>query len=251
MIDVHSHILFGLDDGASTLEESLAMLRVAARYGTTDIVATPHANSTYSFDPARNAALREEISVADPKLPRIHLGCDFHLAASNIQEALHNHVKFTVNCGNYLMVELPDLFEPSAMDEVFRRFANIQVTPVITHPERNPVLQSSPEILARWISQGCRSQLTAMSLTGGFGNAARTSAWLFLRAGHAHMVASDAHDPTRRPPRLDAARKLVEGAIGEERAALLFVDHPRAVIENCDIPMHVEPYKPRKWFQFW
>jgi protein-tyrosine phosphatase len=252
MIDVHSHILYGLDDGAATLNDSLGMLRLAASSGTTDIVATPHANSTYPFDPVRNAALRDEISSAEPGLPRIHLGCDFHLAAVNIEEALQNPTRFTVNQGNYLMVELPDFFHPPAMDEVLRQLANIGIISVVTHPERNAILQKSPEILARWVSHGCRSQLTAMSLTGEFGSAARTAAWRFLRAGHAHIVASDAHDTVHRTPRLDAARQLLDRELGADLTSLLFVHHPRAVIDNLDLPMDFPgTAKTRKWYQFW
>jgi protein-tyrosine phosphatase len=256
MVDIHSHILYGVDDGAATLQESLDMLRLAAASGTTDIVATPHANSEYSFDPQRNSALRDEIIAAAASdsipIPRIHLACDFHLAAGNIDAALQAPKRFTVNSGSYLMVEFPELFNPPAMDEVLRQLSAISIIPVITHPERNPVLQKSPDILARWISRGCRSQLTAMSLTGGFGTEIRTAAWQFLRAGHAHIVASDGHNTHRRPPCLDAVHSLLVKEIGSDLAALLLVDHPRAVIDNLDIPMECKPLsESRKWYQFW
>lgn len=253
MVDIHSHILYGLDDGAATLDDSLAMLRLAAEHGTTDIVATPHANSSYPFDPRRNAAIRAEIVAAAAfPIPRIHLACDFHLSAGNIEAALQNPQRFTVNSGAYLMVELPDLFSPPSMDEVLRQLASMRMIPVITHPERNPTLQQSPEILARWTSLGYRSQLTAMSLTGAFGSVPGNTAWNFLRAGQAHIVASDAHDTQYRTPCLDAVRTLLQQEVGPDLTSLLLIDHPRAVIDNRDIPMnYIPPAKPRKWYQFW
>jgi protein-tyrosine phosphatase len=138
------------------------------------------------------------------------------------------------------------------MDEVLRQFTARGVICVITHPERNPVLQKSPQILPRWVQSGCLAQLTAMSLTGEFGPTARSCAWQFLRDGHAHFVASDAHDTQRRTTRLDLARVLIDQEIGPDLSRLLFVEHPLAVIESRIIPMEVAPApKPRKWFEFW
>lgn len=257
MTDLHSHILYGLDDGARTLDDSLAMLRLAAASGTTDILATPHANSQYPFDPARNAALRSEIvdtaaSFSIP-IPKIHLACDFHLSAINVEAALRDPAPFTINAGAYLMVELPELFHPPAMDEILRQLTAASLIPIVTHPERNPVLQKSPDILARWVTRGgCRAQLTALSLTGGFGPTARAVAWRFLRAGHAHIVASDGHDLTYRPPRLDLVRPVLEAEIGPDLTNLLLIDHPKAALDNRDLPMDLAPIpKTRKWYQLW
>lgn len=158
-------------------------------------------------------------------LPRIHRGCDFHLSTSNIRHALENPAKYTVNGGSYLMVELPDFFHAGAMEEVFWQFSARDVICVITHPERNPVLQRSAEILAGWVRNGCLSQLTAMSLTGGFGPVAQKCACQFLRDGPVHFVASDAHDTRHPPPRLDAARALLERDIGAGLSSLLLDVH--------------------------
>jgi protein-tyrosine phosphatase len=252
MVDIHSHILYGVDDGARTLDDSLALLRAAAAHGTTDIVATPHANSSFPFDPTTLASRYSELAQIHTGLPRIHRGCDFHLSVANIHHALEDSTPYTVNGGPYLMVELPELFQSTAMDEVFRQFTNKGVICIITHPERNPVLQRSPDILQRWVRDGCLAQLTAMSLTGGFGPTASAAAWQFLRAGHAHFVASDAHDTQYRPPHLDDARALLDQQIGPDLSTLFFVDHPRAVIEGRVMPMQVAP-TPRfkKWFEFW
>src|SRR4051812_12874768 len=112
MIDIHSHVLWGVDDGASSLEESLDMLRMAADCGTTDIVATPHANSKYPFDAELLNLRYVELAERHTGLPRVHRGCDFHLSAGNIEDALVNPAKYTINGGRYLMVELPEMFSP-------------------------------------------------------------------------------------------------------------------------------------------
>src|SRR5689334_22914850 len=114
MIDIHSHILWGVDDGAATLDESLKMLGIAAASGTTDIVATPHASSAFPLNSAVLLSRYEELESRHTGLPRIHRGCDFHLSAGNIQDALQNPTKYTINAGRYLMVELPETFSPAS-----------------------------------------------------------------------------------------------------------------------------------------
>src|SRR5215470_4893491 len=94
LIDIHSHVLYGLDDGARTREDSLAMIRMAAEHGTTDLVATPHANLQYRFDPKRIAQELEELTSASGGALRLHSGCDFHLSFDNIQDAIQNPGKY-------------------------------------------------------------------------------------------------------------------------------------------------------------
>jgi protein-tyrosine phosphatase len=252
MIDIHSHILWGVDDGPKTLDESLAMLRVAAAAGTTDIVATPHANSKYRFDPATIASRIEELRRIHTGPPRIHTGCDFHLSPLNIEDAVRNPAKYTINFGQYLMVELPESFSQDAIRHVLQSLMDEGMLPVITHPERNPVLQRSPESIDRWIDLGCLIQITAQSLIGRFGRVARQAAWQSVRTGRAHFIASDAHDVADRPPCLGGACDLLRKEIGEPAARRLVIDNPQAVIENRDDQIDTA-YRPRGsgWFSFW
>src|SRR5438046_1222974 len=104
MIDIHSHILAGLDDGARSLEESVAMVRMAAAAGTTDIVASPHANQTYAFDVQAVEAKIGELQQALGSSPRIYFGCDFHLTPENIADALSAWEKYSINHRGYLLV---------------------------------------------------------------------------------------------------------------------------------------------------
>ena len=114
--DIHSHILYGVDDGAKTLEESLGMLQLAAASGTTDIVATPHVNGQFEFDPELIDERIAELSARSAV--RIHRGCDFHLEAENIEDAIANPDKYTINNRGYLLVEFPDLSIFTSTDEI-------------------------------------------------------------------------------------------------------------------------------------
>src|SRR4051812_36338517 len=117
MVDIHSHILWGLDDGADTRETSIAMLKMAAEAGTTDIVATPHANFEYRFDKVLVSQRIAELAEATAGRPRIHSGCDFHLSFENIEDALQTPARYTINDGPYLLVEFPE-FSISHMRQV-------------------------------------------------------------------------------------------------------------------------------------
>ena len=161
-----------MDDGAETPEQSLAMLRMAARSGTTDIVATPHANLRYQLRDEVVARQIRELSVASDGTPRIHRGCDFHLSFDNIQEALRNPARFTIDGGLYLLAEFPP--GPLAgMSQVLAALLDRGLIPILTHPERHEFLNRLPAEFEEWIGMGCLVQLTAQSLLGRFGKAER------------------------------------------------------------------------------
>jgi protein-tyrosine phosphatase len=250
MIDIHSHILWGVDDGVGTLDESVALLRDAAAAGTTDIVATPHANDEFRFDPDLIGSRIAELRALE-KLPRIHRGCDFHLSAANIEDALGNPTKYTINGQRYLLVEFPDMFISPATEQILALLAGRGMTPVITHPERNPALMRDVSRINGWAARGYLVQVTALSLLDRFGNAARDSAWELIESGAAHIVASDAHHPEDRHARLDEAYRAVTARAGEDRAEMLFVVNPGAVIEGREVMSSSPLERPRPWYRFW
>jgi protein-tyrosine phosphatase len=236
MIDIHSHLIWGVDDGAQTIEDSLAMLRVAAETGTTDIVATPHANDRYEFDRAELETRVEKLREASGGTPRIHLGCDFHLSFSNIESALANRDLYTVNRLRYLMVELPEMLIPPGIDRALEHLQDAGMIPVITHPERNRALSEDVKRLDHWIGIGCYAQITAQSLEGRFGRTAKNLASRWIEGGQAHFVASDAHDMEARPPRLDRAFQMIAEKHGEAEAQRLLQDNPQHVLDGTELP---------------
>jgi len=232
------------------------MCRVAAEDGVTHLVATPHSNYSYTFDPDLNRQLLAELQERVGERPKLLLGCDFHLSYDNIQVCVQNSKDFTINQTSYLLVELPDQFIP---DHVSRVYYDIQVAglkPIITHPERNPLLQRKPDLLEQWVSIGCLVQVTAQSYTGGFGSKAHKCAERLLDAGLVHFFASDAHDVKMRPPLLSRCYRKVAKEKGEEIADLLLRKNPEAVINGCPLPPQPDwtdipgKGKRRSWFSF-
>jgi protein-tyrosine phosphatase len=236
VIDIHSHILPGLDDGARSFEEAMQMLRLAAESGTTDIVATPHISPAFpnSFD--RVSRVFDEVSQSSSGIVRLHLGCDFHLTHDNLQHFLANPTKYTINNRQYLMVELSDYIPFGPVDEALSRISNEGVTPVITHPERNHSLQRNGRQLACWVDRGCLCQITGQSLLGRFGSHAKDMAQHLLKSGLAHVVASDGHDLINRPPTLEHAYRYIVEHYGRPLADQLCVANPTAIILGQPLP---------------
>jgi protein-tyrosine phosphatase len=236
MIDIHCHPLPGVDDGARSLEMAVTMCHVAAADGITHLVATPHSNYTYTFDPGRNRHLLAQLQESVGEQPRLLLGCDFHLSYDNIQHCVEDSKDFTINQTSYLLVELPDQFIPEHMTRVYYDIHVAGLTPIITHPERNPLIQRKPEVIEEWVSNGCLVQVTAQSYTGGFGSQARKFSERLLDMGLVHFFATDAHDVKRRPPILSRCYRKVAQAKGEEIADLLIRANPEAVIQGLPLP---------------
>ncbi len=243
MIDIHHHLLFGTDDGPRDLATSVAMVEMAATDGITHIVATPHSNHAFPFDPARNRErlqqIREALPPATAAAMHLGLGCDFHLDWDNTEAAkLHPH-RFTLNGHGYLLVELPDAGIPTRIHDVLYRLRVDGLTPILTHPERNATLQRSRDLLREWMGSDLLVQITAGSLTGAFGKTARKMAWELLEHNWVHFVASDAHNLDRRPPGMREAYKAVASRFSPGIAERLFVTNPRAAFDGN--PLGAQP----------
>jgi len=251
LVDIHSHILFGLDDGAKTLEDSLAMLRLAADSGTTDIVATPHANNQFTFDPVLIGQKIAELQDAAGPLPRVHRGCDFHLTVENIQDALANPSKYAINHLCYLLVEFSELLIPRTAQEIFDRLQRAGLIPIVTHPERNVLLHTRLDQLQSWVDNGALVQVTAGSFLGLFGRAAKSVATELMNRNLVHFIASDAHDTRYRTPVLRDAYQYVEKTWNPSLAKLLFITAPQAVIAGREIALLEAAPAPRKkkWYR--
>ncbi len=241
MIDIHHHLLFGLDDGPQDIELSVGMAEMSIANGVTHIVCTPHSSEQFVFDPQQN---RERLAMIQERVGdrlTLGLGCDFHLMYDNIEDATAHPAKYSINGGSYLLVEFPNHAISQNMTEIFFRLGLAGLTSIITHPERNPVLVRNPERLGEWIRAGCFVQITAASLTGRFGKAALQMSHNLLRQNWVHFIATDAHDLSSRPPKLREAYDLVAEKYGAETAERLCVSNPRAAFFGEPMPLQPEP----------
>lgn len=236
MVDIHCHILPGLDDGADSLEEALQMAEMAIADGVTHVVGTPHASDLFPFHPELVQQRQSELQARLGDRLVLATGCDFHLSYENLQALRAQPGNFTINQKDYLLVEFADFAIPPTIEETLHQLHLAQLLPIITHPERNGLIRHQPERLERWIHQGCYVQVTAQSVLGRFGAGAQRIVETWLDAGKIHFFASDAHNLESRPLRLRAAYEAVAKRKGEEVARALFYDNPLAAFEGRPLP---------------
>jgi protein-tyrosine phosphatase len=220
------------------------MIRAAWEGGTTDIVATPHANAEYAFDRARAGALRQRLEEAAENQLRIHLGCDLHLGYEWVERALANPAEFSIDGNGYMLVEPPESLPAKTVTLVCARLRAAGLRPILTHPERYAFLQGRERHIEAWVEDGILMQITGGSLLGHFGSAARKTAERLIARGHVHFLASDAHDPIRRSPDLSEVYRLVEDRWGSAAAIQLLDRNPRAAlagepVEKVAVPSRV------------
>ena len=169
MVDIHSHILPEVDDGPKSWDVSVAMCRAAAADGITHMVATPHANDRYHYDREYLQGLVAHLQELVGDAPKLSLGCDFHLSYENLQDAMANPTRYVIEGTRYQLVEFSNFSVPQQTTDSFLKLGDCGITPVITHPERNPILRENPQRVVEWAEQGCVVQLTGSALTGFWG----------------------------------------------------------------------------------
>ncbi len=240
MIDLHCHILPGLDDGAATPDETLALLRLAVADGITRMVATPHINPGY-FDnkPLNiNAALADvrqlisthqlpiqvaaaaEVRLTDQLMPALEMGLLPFLGVWQGQKVL--------------LLELPHSHVPAGTDKLLKWLARHDVIAMIAHPERNRDIQANVQCLAPLKRIGCLFQLTGSSLIGDLGARHQQCAEFMVAQRLYHIVASDCHNLDRRPPKLSAAVRCLTDLADAQYALDLSVHNPALIIESLN-----------------
>lgn len=243
MIDLHCHILPGVDDGPPSWEITAEMCRMAAEDGIRHIVATPHANERFFYDRSRYEVMLRQLHTAGCGI-KFSLGCDFHFSFDNIEDAVLHPRRYTIGDSAYLLVEFSDFGSIPAMREGVFRLSNGGLKPIVTHPERNLALLEAPDKVIEMAKNGCLIQVTANSLTGFWGNRPQRMAELLLKRNAIHVIASDAHDTVNRPPLLSQAFDRVCHLTDQDVAHALFVDNPGAIVSAASSTRIGESFSP-------
>jgi protein-tyrosine phosphatase len=236
MIDIHTHILPEVDDGARTWEMAVQMCQAAAADGIEHMVATPHANDDYEYDRKIFLGLLDELSARIGPRPALSLGCDFHFSFDNVQKLRKEPEQFVIGSTGYLLVELSDFAVPPSITDTLVDLLQRGLTPIITHPERNSILLRKPERVLEWVRMGCAVQVTASALTGRWGRRGSEVAHFLLQHQAVHILATDCHNLEGRPPVLSAGRDAVAERYGAAVAEALVRTNPGAVIRGEELP---------------
>jgi protein-tyrosine phosphatase len=241
MIDIHTHILPGIDDGSNSLEVSLTMAEQALDGGTTILVATPHANQRGRFENyytetllQRFEALKEELEDEDIPLT-LYLGMEIY-ATEGLGEMIRRKQLIGLNGSKYYLVEFGFHEEPKQIRRYLDAMLSEGAVPLIAHAERYDCVKDDPDIVAQWKEQGALIQVNQGSLLGHFGSTAAGVAEELLDQELVTCLASDAHGTRGRTTRMDETRLLLRVSFGEEKVRELFDENPRRIIQNEPIP---------------
>jgi protein-tyrosine phosphatase len=229
MIDIHCHILPGIDDGPSDISESIEMARIAAADGIRTIVATPHlTDGQYTAEVIATGVTGLNKALADHAIQlRILRGADI-----NVMLYIPDLEDYTINGTKYLLYEFPHSHMPANADQIIFNAMSKGLYPIITHPERNPSVIRDPNIIIGLRETGPLVQITAGSLTGYFGSAPKECAMYLLKRGAVDFIATDAHSCDSRRPVLSEGLWIAEKIIGRKAASHLVNANPLAVIEG-------------------
>jgi protein-tyrosine phosphatase len=238
MIDLHSHILPGIDDGAKTIEDSVEMARIAVENGTTVIAATPHVIEgkwlpEWSVIKRLCAELSSELKRENIALTIVP-GAEVALNM-DILDKIKGPGPYCINGGRYMLVELPATHIPQYVNEFFFTLQARGINPILAHPERHPEIARNPEVIVEWVSKGILMQVNGPSLVRKMGDRAMKTAEVLLNSNLVHFFGSDTHGPKSRTPRLtDAVEKSI-ALVGEEKNRQILFANPLNIINSEDI----------------
>jgi len=258
LIDLHCHILPGVDDGPSRVEGSLKMAKCAVADGIHTLVATPHTfNGTY-HNPLPNTLThiaRLKKIITENQIPiDICPGAEVRIHQDMGRSVKEGETASINNTGHYILVEFPyNMILPGSRDALFQLFLK-GITPVLAHPERNLVLQRNPDILSDLVNMGCLVQLTAMSITGELGHDAMEYSHFLLKQRQAHVIATDSHNAESRPPILSSAVEVTAHILGDTQAAHTMVtENPHLILNGkpLDLSELEKTPKKKRWLERW
>ena len=239
MIDSHIHVLPGIDDGAADIDMALHMASVAVDEGIHTLICTPHdLNSIYQNPRTRVLERVNQLQsqLTDNNLAlTLHPGAELHLDVDLANKVLEGEALTLADKNKHVLIEFPKLFVPHGAVNILEQLIYNGYTPIIAHPERNPTFVKHVELLNEYVDIGCKIQLTAMSVTGQFSTAIQSVCKQWCHQGMVHIVASDAHRPTGRAPKLAMAHQTLKNWVGDESADTLIISNPNKIIQGEEL----------------
>ncbi len=253
MIDLHHHCLPGIDDGPDAWDAAVAQCRMAFEEGVHTIVATPHVHRDpwINGDPAVIRQMVDELNERIGGRPRILPGCEYYYSHDVLDQLGDGGSIIGLADSRYFLTEFPAPLLPVGLERSFFEVALAGHVPVIAHPERNRRVQENPDVLIELIRRGAKTQLTAGSFVGRFGERSEDTAFALLDREMVHFVSTDTHDCERRPPFAAEAFAVISQRYGEARARDLMERNPLAVIENRNLPYDPDPVEKAHNGGFW
>jgi protein-tyrosine phosphatase len=232
MIDIHCHLLPGIDDGAKDMNEALALINLAVKDGVKRMVVTPHLHFgrfdnhlpviESAFLALKKAVRKAKIEVELAYAAEVRLDSEILTLLALKKLPLYG----SYNNQQFMLLEFPHSHIPAGSDILVKHLLKHNITPVIAHPERNRDLLKSPDKIKAFVRLGCWFQVTASAITGYFGEECQELALTYIRQNYIQIIASDAHNLKRRPPLLSEARQKISRVFGEDKAQQLFYDNP-------------------------
>lgn len=234
MIDIHCHILPGIDDGAADINAACKMAKIAATDGITDIIATPHIKDpAFSYRDFVDRIKQLRLRLKEERIPvNIHFGGEIYYLHHHSPDILK---QFSINQNKYVLLEFPHTHLPSIADKVIFDTIVNGFIPIIAHPERNASIIKKPRRILQLQKSGALIQITAASLTGYFGHNVKTFSEYLLKKKNVHFIASDAHSVHQRPPVLSKAFKHTAKLIGKKAANTIFTKNALAVLKGISL----------------
>ncbi|TRZ36822.1 tyrosine protein phosphatase [Niallia circulans] len=250
MIDIHCHILPGIDDGPSSVEESLLMAREAVKEGIHTIIATPHHRNN-RYENIKEEVLKNVIKLnselTNENIPLTILPGQENRIFGELLEDYQKGEILTLNDTDYLFIEFPTSSVPRYSERLLYDIQVKGLTPIIVHPERNKELLNNPKILYDIVKNGALTQVTAASIAGYFGKPVQKFSKQLIENNLTHFIASDAHNTNNRSFKLNEAFKIIDKDFGVD-FVYLFIENSEALIENKIVHKEIPELIKRKKF---
>ena len=238
MIDIHCHMLPGIDDGPKTLDQAIELARLAVANGITHAVLTPHIHPdryTNTASTIHSSLEAFRASLAENSVPlKLGYAGEVRLDDEILTMVQEQKIPFYGAIGGYrvLLLEFPHSHVPMGSENLVKWLLNQKIRPLIAHPERNKGVMRKLDSIRPFVEMGCMFQLTAGSVAGYFGEPAQATARALLENGWVTVLASDAHNVAHRPPRLDHGRDAAAQIVGEKLARRMVYDRPWALVKS-------------------